>query len=56
LPPGRYEVALATADTTGGYNTYASFEVLSLSFENGEQRLDLSGGGSALSSQIVRIE
>lgn len=56
LPPGRYQVALATEDGTGGYNTYSSFEVVSLSFENGEQRLDLSGGGSAMSSQIVRIE
>lgn len=56
LPPGRYQVALATEDGTGGYNTYTSFEVVSLSFENGEQRLDLAGGGSVMSSQIVRIE
>lgn len=56
LPPGRYQIALAATDGVGGYNTYASFRVASLSFSAGRQYLDLAGGGAVTSDQIIRID
>lgn len=56
LPPGRYGIALAASDVSGGYNTYSSFRVASVSFVSGQQYLDLEGGGSVTSSQIIRID
>jgi flagellar basal-body rod modification protein FlgD len=56
LPPGRYQIALAATDVAGGYNTYASFRVVSVSFDAGRQWLDLEGGGSVTSEQIIRID
>jgi flagellar basal-body rod modification protein FlgD len=56
LPPGRYKLALAATDTGGGYNTYASFKVVSISFAAGQQYLDLEGGGAVTSDQIIRID
>lgn len=56
LPPGRYKIALAADNAAGGYNTYASFRVVSVSFSAGRQYLDLDGGGSVTSDQILRID
>lgn len=56
LPPGRYRIALAAGADAGGYNTYSSFRVVSVSFESGRQYLDLDGGGTVTSDQIVRID
>lgn len=56
LPPGRYQIALAATDVAGGYNTYASFRVVSISFDAGRQYLDLEGGGAVTSDQILRID
>lgn len=56
LPPGRYKIALAASDASGGYNTYGSFRVASVSFISGQQYLDLEGGGAVTSDQIVRID
>lgn len=56
LPPGRYGVALAASGAAGGYNTYASFRVMSVSFDAGRQYLDLDGGGAVTSDQILRID
>ena len=56
LAPGRYGIALAASDASGGYNTYSTFRVASVSFVSGQQYLDLEGGGSVTSSQIVRID
>lgn len=56
LPPGRYQIALAASDAAGGYNTYASFRVVSVSFNAGQQYLDLEGGGAVTSDQILRID
>lgn len=57
LPPGRYGISIApeSGEIAGGYNTYASFRVLSVSFDGGRQYLDLEGGGRTTSDQIVRI-
>lgn len=49
-------MALATEEAAGGYNTYASFRVVSVSFRAGQQYLDLDGGGSVTSDQILRID
>lgn len=56
LPPGRYGIALAASDAAGGYDTFASFRVASVSFDAGRQYLDLEGGGSVTSDQIIRID
>lgn len=56
LPQGRYQIALAATDVAGGYNTYASFRVVSISFDGGRQSLDLEGGGAVTSDQIIRID
>lgn len=56
LPLGRYSIALAATNPVGGYNTYASFKVVSVSFAEGRQSLDLEGGGAVTSDQIVRID
>lgn len=58
LPQGRYGISLVAqgGDVAGGYNTYASFRVMSLSFDGGRQYLDLEGGGMTTSDQIVRID
>ena len=56
LPSGRYQLALAASDTAGAYNTFASFRVVSISFDAGLQSLDLEGGGSVTSDQVIRID
>lgn len=58
LPLGRYGISLAAegGDMSRGYDTFARFRVISLSFDGGQQYLDLDGGGRTTSDQIVRID
>lgn len=55
-PMGSYGISLAAEESAGGYNTYASHQVASVAYTGGMQILNLVGGGSANSGDIVRIQ